>query len=246
MRKVSIDFLKQQVRTFWVESWEVRVFLWGGHVPPHASDFYRFPLWGLSVPVPFLLVYLLLFLLRLLPAPSGLVALILVVGSSTGGALHLRPPVYSRTPSPLTPPLPPLLPWLPPPLTPQMCWACCDVAGVWPLAPSPPGGKLIIWATIAPACSSGAPLPPNGGGAPSPTLYPLWASSLSPPPLFCFTVGEGLLRSWGFPRISSPSIRLEVGGGLLSSWGSSRISCIRLRTKGVHACSGGGPLSPSG
>ena len=126
---------------------------------------------------------------------------------------------------PLSPrPRPPLFPLMPHPLASWIFRSSCWLARVWPLCGSPLGRKLMIRATMDQACSSGAPLPPNGGGAPSPTLGPPWAS----------------------PRISSPSIRLEVGGGLLSSWGSSRISCIRLRTKGVHACSGGGPLSPSG
>ena len=43
MREVSIDFLQQKVRTFRGESQEVCVFLWGGGVPPHASDLYRAP-----------------------------------------------------------------------------------------------------------------------------------------------------------------------------------------------------------
>ena len=36
VREVSIDSLQQQVRTFWGESQEVCVFLWGGGIPPHA------------------------------------------------------------------------------------------------------------------------------------------------------------------------------------------------------------------
>ena len=61
MREVSIDCLQQHVRTFWVESQEVRVFLWGGVTPPHACDLNWVPPWGLSV-----LLLLLLCPLRLL------------------------------------------------------------------------------------------------------------------------------------------------------------------------------------
>ena len=86
MREVSIDLLKQQVHTFWVESREVPVFLRGGHVPPHASDLERFPAWGLSVPVSFRLFPLLvLFRLRLLLALSSLMTLLLPVGFLRGG-----------------------------------------------------------------------------------------------------------------------------------------------------------------
>ena len=38
MQEVCIDSLQQQVRTIWVESQEVFVFLWGGGVPLHAWD----------------------------------------------------------------------------------------------------------------------------------------------------------------------------------------------------------------
>ena len=63
---------------------------------------------------------------------------------------------------------------LPPrPLAPRIFWACCGVAGVWPLCGPPPGGKLLIQSTMAWACSSGVPLPPNGVGVPSLTLDPL-------------------------------------------------------------------------
>ena len=43
MQEVSIDSLQQQVRTFWGESWEVRVFFWRGGILPHASDLDRGP-----------------------------------------------------------------------------------------------------------------------------------------------------------------------------------------------------------
>ena len=59
MREVSIYFLQQQVHTLWAEYWEVRVLLWGGHVPPHSSDLYWCPPWGLSVLVPICLFPLL-------------------------------------------------------------------------------------------------------------------------------------------------------------------------------------------
>ena len=79
MQEVSIDSLQQQVRTFWVESREVRIFLWGCGVPPLASDLDWVPLWVISVPssLLFLLFVLLCRLLlrrRLLPF-SGRMAL---------------------------------------------------------------------------------------------------------------------------------------------------------------------------
>ena len=61
VREVSIDSLQQQVRTFWGEFREVCVFLWGGGVPPHASDLDRGPPWGLSVPGPLLFLLIVLF-----------------------------------------------------------------------------------------------------------------------------------------------------------------------------------------
>ena len=86
MWEVSIDSLQQQVRKIWVDSWEVRIFLWGGHVPPHAIVLYRFPPWGLSISVPSLLPPLLvIFCRRRHPAISGLVALLLVFNPSPGG-----------------------------------------------------------------------------------------------------------------------------------------------------------------
>ena len=64
MHEVSIESLQQQVRTFRDESWEVCVFLWGGGIPPHACDLDCCPPWGISVPVPLLIIlFLLLFLL---------------------------------------------------------------------------------------------------------------------------------------------------------------------------------------
>ena len=85
MLEVSIHFLQQQVRKFWVESWEVRFFLWGGHVPLHASDLDRCPLWGLSVPVLFLIVSLLFLRLRICSASCGLVSLLMLVRYSARG-----------------------------------------------------------------------------------------------------------------------------------------------------------------
>ena len=124
------------------------------------------------------------------------------------------------------PPLPPLCPLPPRPLDAQVCRACCDVSGVWPLCGPPPGRNLIIQATMARACSSGVPLPPNGVGAPSLTLGTSWASPLTPLP--------------------PPLLRLVVGGGLIRSWGLPPISCIIPCTKGVRACSGGVCPSPLG
>ena len=62
MQEVSIDSLQQQVRTLWGESREVRVFLWGGGIPPHTIDLNRGLPWGLSAPASllFLLCYRLL------------------------------------------------------------------------------------------------------------------------------------------------------------------------------------------
>ena len=52
---VSIELPQQQLCTFMCEVLEVRIFLWGGHAPPpHTDNLFRFPPWGLFVPVPFL------------------------------------------------------------------------------------------------------------------------------------------------------------------------------------------------
>ena len=135
--------------------------------------------------------------------------------------------MLSPSPLPLTllscSPLPTLR-YLPPcPLAPWVCRACCGISRVWPPCGPPPGVKIMIRATTAWACSLGISLLPNGGGAPTPTLVPPW---LSPPTPF-------------------PSLRLALGGVLLRSWGLPPISCISTRTKGVRACSGGAPPSPS-
>ena len=116
MRKVSIDFLKQQVRTFWVESWEVRVFLWGGVVPPHVSDLDRGPPWGLSSPVPLpllILLFLLLFFLYCVLSHSGRMALPVLTSSSVGGWGVLSA-AYPCIPSPPSPPVPATSPSPPP------------------------------------------------------------------------------------------------------------------------------------
>ena len=65
--------------------------------------------------------------------------------------------------------------------------------------------------------------PPNEEGKPS---------SLPAPPLFLYPPPPPLLR-------------LAMGGVLLKSWGFPPIYCIRPRTKGVCACSGGALPSPS-
>ena len=70
MREVFIDFLQHQVRTFWVESREVRVFLWRGGFPPHASELDQDPPGGLSVPIS-LLFLLFFFLCRTPPDLSS-------------------------------------------------------------------------------------------------------------------------------------------------------------------------------
>ena len=95
MQEVSIDSLQQQVRTFRGESREVRVFLWGGQVPPNASDLDRCPPCGLSVPVPILLNTLLIrFCLRLFHFLSGLVALLYLFSPSAGGGSEDLSPCF--------------------------------------------------------------------------------------------------------------------------------------------------------
>ena len=110
MQEVSIDLLQQQVRTFWVESWEVRVFLWGGGIPPHASDLNRGPPWGLSVPsssnfFPLgLLLRLLSSIFSRMALPSGQLVRSLSADGSAGGEGVLY--VSLSFPSPLSPPFP--------------------------------------------------------------------------------------------------------------------------------------------
>ena len=101
--EVSIYSLQQQVHTFWGESREVCVFLWGGGAPLHACDLNRIPLWGLSAPIPLLFSLLVLCLPRLLYSLSGLVALPLSVSYSTGGGSLASFPCF---PSPPSPPIP--------------------------------------------------------------------------------------------------------------------------------------------
>ena len=88
MQEVSIESLQQQVRTIWGESREVRVFLWGGGVPPHASDLDRGLQWGLSVSVsPLFVLFLLLCGLLICPLLLSLscrTAVPLLDGCSTG------------------------------------------------------------------------------------------------------------------------------------------------------------------
>ena len=54
-------------------------FFSGGACPPHTGYLCLCPPWGISIPVPFLVVLLFLLYLRLCPAPCGLVALLLLV-----------------------------------------------------------------------------------------------------------------------------------------------------------------------
>ena len=116
-----------------------------------------------------------------------------------GGDLRLLIPASPFALPPLPPPLlPPLHPLPPRTLCPRGCQDGCGFAGVWPLCGPPPGGKLIVQATMARDCSSGSPLPPKGVGAPSPTLVPPWASPLIPSPLLHLAVGGGAAQVLGF------------------------------------------------
>ena len=119
MREVSIDSQQQQVHTFWGESQEERVFLWGGSVPPHTSDLNRGPPWGLSVPSSALFCPLGLLLCPILLVSGQMALSAPAVGSAGGGvlcaALSSPPPLLCLSPSP---PLP-LLPLPPRPLAPQ-------------------------------------------------------------------------------------------------------------------------------
>ena len=85
MWKVLVDFLQQQVCTFWGKIREVRVFLRGGTPPPHLDNLYWCPPWGLSVLILFLLNLGLFLILRLRPTTCGLVALLRLVPPSAGG-----------------------------------------------------------------------------------------------------------------------------------------------------------------
>ena len=93
-----------------MESWEVRVLLWGGGFPPHASDLDRSPPWGISIPGP--LIFLLFFLFRRLLfyhhllSFSGRVALPLPTGCSAGEEGEGVSLVVLSFPSPPSPPVP--------------------------------------------------------------------------------------------------------------------------------------------
>ena len=208
IQEVSKDFLKQKVRTLYTEYWEVHIFLWRGHVPPHASELDRCPTWGLSVPVPFsLLPLFILFQVRLLPALSGLMALLLLVGSSGGGGVFGFVPL--RPPSPLFLCLPCLS------LHSFLCLLVpCPLGYLRPIVVLPGfghyvgrplAGNKIFSATMSLACSSGVPFPPNGVGVPSLTLVPILVSPLTPSPSIRLTMGGRLLSSWGLPRGCPPS-----------------------------------------
>ena len=171
MREVSIDSLQQQVRTFWVESWEVHVFLWGGCVPPVQVTLTAPPPWGLSVHFSLLFFRFFHFILlcRLLLrcrfiSLSGQMVVPSLAGCSVG-KLGVSSVALSL-PSPPSPPIPSPLPtlWYLPPrtLAHRACRAHCGIAGVFPLCGPPPGVQFMIRAMMSPACSLGVPLPPNG------------------------------------------------------------------------------------
>ena len=138
------------------------------------------------------------------PVPPSLVgwtSLYQLVALRGAGGGHVCP-----SPSPL--PLPLLSPSpLPPlrlcplcPLAPQIGQACCGCARVWPLCGPPPGGKLIIRATIAWAYT---PAP-----GPSGLLGLLWnhrglATMWAAPPrdvIYLGHNGPGLLFGHTFPH----------------------------------------------
>ena len=128
---------------FWVESWEVRVFLWGGVAsPPTRVTSTRPPLWGISVPssILFRLLGLLCHLLwrrHLLPL-SGLMDLPVLARCSVGGGVLVLSVALSL-PSPPSPPLPFPYPYSlassapsPGPLDSLgLLWLCRSLATMW-------------------------------------------------------------------------------------------------------------------
>ena len=144
MQEVSIDSLQQQVCTFWGESWEVRVFLWGrGMPPPPTRITYTFPPLEVSPPLP--PSSSLTSSSASVSAPLYMALWYYSVDSPLcGGGLWIPPPDYPLTPT--SPPLP-LISLLSLPLDPQMCWTCCWLAGAWPLGGPPPGWELTMLAT---------------------------------------------------------------------------------------------------
>ena len=131
----------------------------------------------------------------------------------------------------------------PPPPSPPLPFAASSPHSSSAPSPGPSGlillrksqGLATMWAAPrhvvnypghnGPACSSGVPLPPNGEGAPPPTPVSPYPYSPSPP---------------------SPPLFLVLGGVLRRSRGFPPISWFSPRTKGVRACLGGDPPSPSG
>ena len=127
-----------------------------------------------------------------LPSPAGWPSLCRLVALRGGGGCRVMPSPYPPPFPFLSPsPLPPLWLRLPCPLSPQIGWACCVGAGVWPLCGPPPGWKLIIRAKMSRACSSGVPLPPSGVGAPPCSPGALLPAPLIPPPPASSYVGGG-------------------------------------------------------
>ena len=189
MHEVSVDSLQQQVRTFWGESLEVRVFLWGVASPPTRVTLTRASS-GVSPSHP-LCIYSSLFSYAVSsgsiassPSPPGWPYLFRMAALQGSRGLFRRLRSPSPLPLPLMSPfpLPPLRPSLTCPLAPWIFQACCGSAGVWPLCGPTPRVRFMIWATMARACSSGAPLPPYGRGAPtSPPDSPLLLPPTSAP-----------------------------------------------------------------
>ena len=135
MRVVSIYPLQQQVRTFWIKVWLVRVFLWWGErPPPHRPPLPVPPLGYLHTCLiprfPTLNTLPWFFLRYLWPCGAPVTDFSLCVcGGGEEGMLPC-PPISILSPPPL---LPPILP-LPPPYPCPLYVSGILSAGCWGLA----------------------------------------------------------------------------------------------------------------